>query len=131
MLRTLQLLPPMRFRFTDPDDIAAYGDRWWVWDEVAVTRLRGRELIAIEDTLDLAIPVLIRLLHTSESTLAHMAAMWIAVHRDGHPVAWADFNPIALAAEWEEVPAPPLESGEAPAPDSGSSPAPSTESVSS
>jgi hypothetical protein len=126
----MQLWPPMRFQFTDADDVAAYGDGWWVWDEVAVSRLKGRELVALEEAVDMPLLTVLEGLR-GRTTLANMAAMWIALHRGGHKVAWADFNPVVFATPWEPVPAAPLDSGAAPAPDSGSSTAPSTESVSS
>lgn len=127
----MQPARPLRFRFTDEQDIAAYGDGWWLWDETEVSRLRGREMIDLEEATDVPLLAVFRLLR-KESALANMAAMWIALHRGGHPVKWADFNPIIPLVEWDEVPATaPLDSGEAPAPDSDSSPAPSMESVSS
>ena len=127
----MQPAPPLRFRFTDAEDVALYGDGWWVWDETEVSRLRGREMIALEEATDVPLLAVFRGLR-KESTLANMAALWIAMHRSGHPVKWADFNPVVPSVEWDEVPAAaPLESGEAPAPDSGSSQAPSVESATS
>lgn len=126
----MQLWAPMRFRFGDADDVAAFGDGWWVWDEEEVTRLKGRELIALEEAVDTPLLVVMQGLR-NKSALANMAAMWIALHRGGHPIAWADFNPVVFATEWEAVPAAPLDSGAAPAPDSDSSAPPSTESVTS
>lgn len=116
----MQLLAPLRFRFTDPDDVAQFGDGWWTYDEAEITRLRGRELIALEEALDLSVRVVIRGFR-ADATAATMAAMWIALHRAGHPVAWADFNPVVMATDWERVPDAPLDSGEAPEPDSSSS----------
>lgn len=121
----------LRFRFTDEQDIAQYGDRWWVWDEASLTRLRGRDLIALEDELDM--PLLrLRQLRQMGSTLGAMAAMWVAMHRAGTKVGpWADFNPLVNLVVWEVVPEVPLESGGDPAPAPDSSTAPSTESASS
>lgn len=126
----LRLSPPLRFRFTDEADVAAYGDQWWVWDEQAVTRLRGRELIELEEAVDQPIPLIVQGLRAN-STLATMAAMWIAMHLDGHPVRWVGFNPLVLTAEWEAAPERPLESGGDPTTDSDSSPEPTTESATS
>lgn len=122
----------LQFRFTDEQDIAAYGDRWWPWDEADLARIRGRELIALEEEIDIPLWQVRRDLRTG-STLATMAAMWIAMHRAGHAVAWADFNPAVSLSDWEVAPEAPLASGEAPAPDSGSSmtPPPSPESATS
>lgn len=116
----MQLLAPFRFRFTDPTDVAAYGDGWWTWDESEITGLRGREIIALETAVDMPLVAIIQGMH-NDATLATMAAMWIALHRGGHAVNWEQFDPIVLAVDWERVPAAPLDSGEAPAPDSDSS----------
>lgn len=127
----MQLLAPIRFRFVDPDDVAAYGDRWWTWDEAEVTRLRGRELIALEAAVGMTLVAILRGMHSDDQdTAATMAAMWIAVHRAGHSVTWEQFDPIVHIADWEPVAAAPLDPGEAPAPDSASSTVetPSTES---
>lgn len=127
----LMLLPPMRWRFTDEDDVAAYGDRWWPWDEPALTRLRGRDQIALEELVGMPLPHVIDGFH-NDRTLCKMAAMWISMHQEGHPVRWdKDFNPFVLTTDWEEVPAVPLGSGEDPTPDSDSSPQPTTESATS
>lgn len=120
----------LRFRFTDEQDVAQYGDGWWAWDEGDLTRLRGRELIALEDALDM--PLLrLRQLRQMGSTLGVMAAMWVAMHRSGTEVVWADFNPMVNLAVWEAVPEVPLVSGGDPAPALDSSTTPSTESATS
>lgn len=122
----------LRFRFTDEADVAAYGDDWWVWDEADLARIRGRELIALEEQIDLQLFEVRRQIREGK-TLATMAAMWIVLHRAGNPVAWADFNPAVSLATWEVAPEVPLVSGEDPAPESGSSttPPPSPESATS
>lgn len=133
----MQLLPPYRFRFTDPEDVEAYGDRWWTWDEAAVARLRGRELIALEEAVGL--PMIAVFAGTSRNATAEkLAAMWIALHLAGHDVAFGAFNPMVLMARWEQIPeevAPdPLDGGSGegqPTPDSSSSPKPPTESATS
>jgi hypothetical protein len=114
----------MRFRFKEADDVATYGDRWWLWDEAAVLGLKGRELIAIEETVGPVLALLRGLRQDDPSTLVTMAVMWIAMTRAGREVAWDDFNPVVFTAEWEQAPAGPLDGGEAPAPDSNSSTAP-------
>lgn len=127
-----------QFRFTDEQDVAAYGDGWFVWDEDDLARIRGRELVALEEQVDMPLFQIRRYLKAvgtgSSNTLATMAAIWIAMQRSGtDPGAWADFNPAVSLTTWELVATPPLASGEDPAPDSGSSttPPPSPESVTS
>lgn len=122
----MQLRTPSRFRFLDAADIATYGDRWWTWDEVEIVGLKARELVAIEEVVGPVMAVLRGL--RVESTLATMAAMWIAITRAGNAVDWDTFNPVVFAAEWGPVAADPLDGGEAPEPDSDSSTA-ATEST--
>ena len=127
----MQLLPPLRFRFVDEQDIAAYGDGWWVWDEEALAGLRGRDLIALEETVDMALPVILRGVH-DDKALAKLAAMWIVLHRAGHPAKWDDFNPVVYGVRWEAFPLDETaDSGDAPTPASTSSPEPTAESASS
>lgn len=125
----MQLLPPFRFRFTDSLDVSAYGDDWWTWDEAEITRLRGRELIALEEAVDMPLVAILRGMRT-EATAATMAAMWIVLHRAGRKVAWEAFNPVVHVVDWELAAPAPLDSGGAPAaePDSSTAQTPSTES---
>lgn len=127
----IELWAPKRFRFTDEADVEAYGDGWYVWDEAAVTGLRSRKLIELEEATEIPVERLLAGLRTG-STLARMAAMWISLHLAGHEVAFADFDPAALTTRWEDVPVGPLGgSGEDPAPDSASSPGPDSGSATS
>lgn len=120
-MQQLQLMGPRKFRFVDEADVATYGDGWWVWNEVELTRLPAREIIALEDAVGMPLVVVIRHARLG-MTSGVLAAMWIAMHRGGHDADWDDFNPAALLAEWREVSYErPLDSGEDPAPDSDSS----------
>lgn len=120
----------LQFRFTDEADVAAYGDGWHLWDELALARLRGRELIALEELVDRELILIMQDLR-KEKTLAKMAAMWLTLHREGHSVAWADFDPAVNTVDWEEAPEVPLDSGAEGTPAPNSSPEPSTESATS
>lgn len=128
----LYLWGPKRFRITEPEDVAKYGGDWWVWDEVALMRLPGRDMIALEEAVNMRLVAVIQGLR-DDGTAAKLAAMWIAMHRGGHKAAWLEFNPMVHLAEWEDVPSEPdpLDSGEAPTPGESSSPEPSTESATS
>jgi hypothetical protein len=129
----LELMAPTKFRFVDEADVAKYGGGWWVWNEIELTRLPARDIIALEEAVDMPLVSVIRSVRQG-TTSGVLAAMWIAMHRGGHDAAWADFNPAALLAEWREVSyEAPLDSGEDPTPgsDSSAAPPPNTESPSS
>ncbi|HEY3434077.1 MAG TPA: hypothetical protein VGK41_00350 [Solirubrobacterales bacterium] len=129
----MNLLPAVQFRFTEADDVKEFGDGWWTYDEKALSVLRGRELIALEAGLDM--PLIEAMDKFRErSTLGIMAAMWIALHRGGHDVGWADFNPATFLVEIKQgVAGDPLGEGSAESPptDSPSSPELTEESVTS
>jgi hypothetical protein len=114
----------LRFRFTNPDDIAAYGSDWRLWDDTTLAAVRSRQLIEIEAALGMPLPGVVRDLRSdSPSILARIAVMWIALRLGGHPVDWKDFDPLAFSVEWERVeePDPTEGSGEALAPEPTSS----------
>lgn len=120
-----------RWRFTAKDDVEAYSDRWWTFDPMALIRLKGRELIRIEDMIGMPIPVMLEKLQ-ERTTLGQLAAMWVSMRQAGHEVAWDEFDVTVWTTEWEAVSAEtPLDSGPAPAPDESSSSEPATESATS
>jgi hypothetical protein len=129
----VQLWPPLRFRFVEPEDVEKYGSAWYVYDEAALIRLRFREQAALEEAVDMPLIEMIRGMHDRQ-TVPTAAGMWVVLHRLGVGGPWKDFDPLVHLVEWEKVPAEaPLDSGVAPAPDSSSSTAPpaAEESVSS
>jgi len=117
----VQLKPRLRFRFSVETDIAEFGDRWWVYDEEAITSLPSDKLIKLEEVVGSYFRVMEQF--REGKVLGILAAMWISLTLAGRDVDWETFNPIALRVEWEEAPSP-LASGEDPAPDSSSSPDP-------
>lgn len=118
----------LQFQFVDPDDVAVHGDGWHLVDEPAIARLRGRELIALEELIDQPIIQVMRGFR-EEKTLPTMRLMWVALHRAGSPVEWPDFNPAVNTVRWEEAPEVPLDSGAEATPEPNSSAEPSTESA--
>lgn len=131
MAEGLQLWEPSRWKFTAEADVAAYGDRWWTWDEPAVSRLRARQLIEIEETIGMRVVDVVQRMHDKE-TVGILAALWISMHVGGHTVPWAEFDPFVFTTVWEPVPTEsPLDPGADPEPDSSSSPEPATESATS
>lgn len=99
------LLKPMRLRFTHPDDVAAYGDRWLVYDEAAWTMLPARTLMKLE--IEIGIPLVDVMTGVRQSsTFGDMAAAWLAMELDPQYVAppFSEFNPIVMMIEWDRVP---------------------------
>lgn len=102
------ILKPWRVRFTDPDDVAKYGDRWWLYDESAIMRLPVDELRAIEAQI---YPV--RLKHAmldsrEDGITGDLVAVWVSMRMAAdpdHPApAFAEFTPRIMLAEWQRVP---------------------------
>jgi hypothetical protein len=106
------LLQPLRVRFTDPQDVELYGDRWWVYDERTFTRLPARTLMAYETEIGAPLADMMTGVRAS-SAWGDMTAVWVALKLalgDDAP-AYAEFNPITMMIEWEPVPAEDLEPG--------------------
>lgn len=109
-------LPAIRFRFTDPDDVEKYGDRWFVFDEGDILRRPARKLIEIEAELGLAIVNAFNGFRAS-TTLGDLCAAWIAVRDADADLAGSfdDFNPLIMTIVWEEVKAEGKDEAETPA----------------
>lgn len=102
------ILKPWRVRLTDPDDIARYGDRWWVYDESAVMRLPVDELAAIEAQI---YPIRLKGAmedYRQDGVMGDLIALWVAMRiaaDPAHPApAFADFKPLIMLADWQRVP---------------------------
>jgi hypothetical protein len=101
----LKALPPAWFRFTDPEDQALYGDRWFVFKEADMLRLRARELIALET--DLGMPIVAVMNGFRESTaLGDTAAAWMGVRAADLTLAgeFDQFNCVTNMIEWTATP---------------------------
>jgi hypothetical protein len=100
-MRASEALGPVEFQFTDPDDVARYGDRWYRFSEADLIRRPARELIALEGQLGMPMPDVMNGFRMS-SALGDLAAAWIGV-RDADPAlagTFGDFNPLTLLITW-------------------------------
>lgn len=102
------ILKPWRVRVTDPDDVARYGDRWWLYDEAAIMRLPVDELRAIEAEI---YPVRLKAAmqdNREDGLTGELVAVWVAMRMAAdpeHPApAFADFKPLIMLADWQRVP---------------------------
>jgi hypothetical protein len=124
------ILKPWRVRLTDPDDVARYGGRWWVYDEAAVMRLPVDELRAIEAQI---YPIRLKGAiddNRESGVMGELIALWVAMRMAAdpeHPAPrFADFKPLIMLADWQRVPDEEVDPGTPLAEDLTSSPSTET-----
>lgn len=122
----IKALGPVEFRFTDPDDVAVYGDRWYRYAEADLIRLRARDLIELETELGMPMVDVMNGMRM-RTTLGDLAAAWLGVRAFSPKLAgtFDDFNPLVLSITWRaaqgKAPAgPPVEQDMQPPPVDGS-----------
>lgn len=102
--RVKTALPPLEFQFTNPADVAKYGDRWYRYSEADIIRRPARELMSLESQTGIPMIDMMNGVRIS-SVAAELAATWIAV-RDVDPVLAGEFdgyNPVVMAALWRSA----------------------------
>ena len=103
----MRVQAPWRIRLTQTDDIALYGDRWWVYDEAAILRLSFAELLAIEAEIPVKLKVAIDDCRES-GVMGEMVALWVAMRMAADPTwpapPFAEFTPMIFTCDWERVP---------------------------
>lgn len=100
------LIKPLRFRFTEPEDIKNYGPDWYLYDESKWTRLPARELIEIETELGVPLVDVMTGVRAS-SVFGDLAATWVAMRTElgkSKAGSFEDYSPIVMAIEWASVP---------------------------
>lgn len=93
--------PPMEFQFTDPSDVAVYGDRWYSYSEPDLIRRRGRDLIELEAEIGIPLPDVMNGLRVS-AAMGVLGAAWIGVRDFDEKLAgdFDDFNPLTMTITW-------------------------------
>lgn len=134
----IKALAPVEFRFTEPEDVAAYGDQWYRYAEADLIRTPARQLIELEAELQMPLVDVMNgmRMHTA---LGDLAAAWLGVRAVDPKLAgpFDDFNPMALAITWRpsqaegKEPAAPAAQDTPPPPDAGSQPETPSEPVTS
>jgi hypothetical protein len=106
-----KLMDPVEFRFTDPQDVEQYGDRWYRYAEEDLARFPARTLIELEGALGMPIVDVMNGMRAS-TVLGDTAAAWIGVRAVDPQLAggFDSFNPLTLLIEWR-----PAREGKAPA----------------
>jgi len=98
-------LDPMDLRFTEKVDQEKYGKRWFTYDEAALLRLPGRELLVIEEQIGMPLPSVLNGFRRN-SVLGDLGVAWIAVRAHDPKLAgdFDEFTPITMAIEWRKTP---------------------------
>lgn len=121
----MRLSLPVRFRLAEGDH-EQYGADWFTFDEAELTKLRARELMALDDQLReyLGLNVVTALAaYDRGETRGALAVMWMARRLGGVDEPLAEFNPIVLLAESQLIKAKAGDAGDPPASTSSSLPA--------
>ena len=102
-MKRSDLLPDMEVQFTEPEDVALYGDQWFTYSELDLATLPARRQIELEQLLDSPLAAVMDGVRQS-STFGDLAGAWLAIHLAGDPTPWEKFNPKIFLAEWRVKP---------------------------
>lgn len=104
-------LRPLRFRFTDDDDAAKYGNPdsdggWWIYDESQITALPVGDLIEIERQTQPITMLQAMQGMRDENVLGYHIGSWVAIRTANPEIAgdYRSYNPKAILILWERVP---------------------------
>lgn len=104
-----KFLQPLRFKFEHPDDVKAYGDDWYVYDEYAIVNLPGQQLVEFEQEMDGTKIVEIFNGFRDDNMIGLIGSAWLAVKMSARanllPENFSDFSPHMIMSDWERVPA--------------------------
>jgi hypothetical protein len=100
----LRAMSPLELRFTDPEDVATYGDGWYRYDEGRYLRLRARDQITLEGALGMPLVSIMNGFRSSTG-LGETAAAWLAIQSVNPALAgdFDDFNPLTNMIEWRDA----------------------------
>lgn len=98
-MRKDELLPPLEFRFTEPQDIALYGEEWITYSELAIVTAPNRTLIAWEAEIGAALPAVMDG-QREDSIFGNTGAAWLGLCLSGRHVPFAEFSPVTMLIEW-------------------------------
>lgn len=79
-------LPDLEFRFTHPDDVGKYGDGWISYSERQIMLMPVRQLIQVEDTIDMSIVDMMNGSRNATSA-GTLAATWLGLLLEDPAVA--------------------------------------------
>lgn len=95
---------PVEFRFTGPQDVEKYGDRWYRYSEADLIRMSARELIGLEEKLGMPIVDVMNGMRMS-TALGDLAAAWIGVRSRDPELAgpFDEFDALVLQIVWRKA----------------------------
>lgn len=79
-------LPDLEFRFTHPDDVGKYGDGWINYSEKKIMLMPVRQLIQVEETIDMSIVDMMNGSRNATSA-GTLAATWLGLLLEDPAVA--------------------------------------------
>ena len=97
----VKALDPLECRFTDPQDVAKYGERWYTYDESTIVRMKAKELIKLES--EIGYPLVSALNGYRRATVfGETFAAWYAVRLYDAELAgdFEEFEPFSLGIIW-------------------------------
>src|SRR5688500_1504884 len=102
-MQSRALMAPVRFRFTEPDDVKAYGDNWYVYDESRIVRLPARELIKLETEVGQPMANVLEGFR-EDAVSGRLPATWIAVHLQDPSIAgpYRDYSPVVMLLDFDK-----------------------------
>jgi len=93
------LLPPLEFRFTEPQDVALYGDEWITYSELDIATTDSRKLIAWEAEIGAPLPAVMDG-QREDSIFGNMGATWLGLKLAGRSFPFAEYSPTTMLIEW-------------------------------
>lgn len=130
-MKEIEALSDVEFRFTEPEDVAKYGDRWFRYSEKDLIRKPALELAMLEMDLQMTVVAVMNGMRMS-TVLGDTAAAWLGVRAADPKLAgeFSAFNPRTMLIEWREAADDPEAASEgkdqgSPAPDSSPTEQPS------
>lgn len=110
----------LEFHFTAPDDVAKYGERWFRYDETEIIKKSARDLINLEAQIGAPLADVLNGVR-ADSIFGDTCAAWMALRAAGVDVAFRDFSPAIMLAEWRLV-EDEVDAGKASTPETDTSP---------
>lgn len=102
MISNKPTLLDLDLRFTAPDDIETYGDRWYRYDERALLARPAQELIRLENAIGAPLTDVMNGIR-EDSVFGDTCAAWLALEAAGKaPDVFREFSPAIMLSQWRK-----------------------------